>query len=180
MHAAEWSRPHEPFLVSRKVIRRDQHFLSVQKRDIHEFTIRGRRTRCMTVELVFALKWRDDHGFLPKDFAVRPIEAQQHARFLLRKSGHHEDPVLPNNWRRVSSSRHFRLPNHIAGGRPMHRHIRLRARPIHPRTAPAWPVLCEQHSREEQQQKQNSHRNPRKMISTPSNRNSIFPPLPQA
>src|SRR5262245_9978351 len=76
---------------------------------------------------------------LPDNLAVFAIHAENQPLFPLFERRRQENPIAPDDRRRLTNSRKLALPNQ-ALGRPFHRQITFSRVPVLLRSAPAGPV----------------------------------------
>ena len=110
VHAREWPGPHQPSLVSIKIISRNQHLGFVEEGHVNEFAVGRRSAGGVAVERMFAFHWRGDDRFLPENPSIGAVQTEKDARLLLRNGCDREDAIVPNNRRGVTKPGQLGFP----------------------------------------------------------------------
>src|ERR1019366_1165600 len=143
VHAGERTGPSHPSLASGKVICRDQHSATVQKRDIDQLTIGGGRAGGEAVQGVLVFEGRREHGLLPEQLARLAVQAEDYAVLRVEQGADREDAVTPHDRGGVTQTRQFGFPNDVAGRAPADGHCLFAAGAVETRAAPTGPVFGE-------------------------------------
>ena len=115
MRAAKSTRTRDPLLFALHVVGCYDHIadrdhtrladvfgglhraVGLKKRDINRFSIRDGRSRCVTVQLVFALQHRPNDSRLPSLLTILPVETHQDAFIRFFDASRYKDLIVPHN-----------------------------------------------------------------------------------